>query len=148
MKWNQTAFNMQRFLPERIYWHDQWVGEVWIWNEGRHQKSPSKCPCWKGSALTCGCYFGSGWTVWSKYLFRHVFPSWQSFERSVGFSHHQTSEVIIRGTFQRYASQVGKSRPELAVECSTECPSVRLCPAIRRQWVQCVIMLSGQHMLA
>lgn len=98
----------------------------------------------KGWVLTCGCYLGSKWTLRSEYLFRHVFPSWQLFERSVGFSHPQTSEVAIRGAFQRYASQMGLSKYKLA-KYSIECVSV--CLSLPWQCVHCVIRLSGQHML-
>lgn len=53
----------------------------------------------EGWVLTCGCYVGSKWSLWSEYLFRHVFPSWHLCETSVGIINHQTSEVIIRGSY-------------------------------------------------
>ena len=42
MNWNQTAFQHVK-VSAREDLLAQPIREVWIWNEGRHQKSPLKC---------------------------------------------------------------------------------------------------------
>lgn len=70
-----------------------------MWNEGRLQKKPIEMSLVKGLVLTFGSCFGSNESTIE--LFGN------SLKKRVGYSTHQTSEVKIRDTFQKYASQMG-----------------------------------------